>query len=323
MENLANPSVAVCSGPPEFGGLIGTSDKMQQLLALIEKVSQHTSSVLILGETGTGKEIVARAIHGLGPRRGKPIVPVDCSALVPTLIESELFGHAKGAYTGADQAARGLFEAANLGTLFLDEIGELPLDLQVKLLRVLQEKEIRPIGSTERIPINVRVIAATNRNLDAAIRIGTFRQDLYFRLNVVQIILPPLRERKSDIPQLVNHFLDRFADPQGPVHVISEGVLTRLLAYDWPGNVRELENAIECALALSSGPILQVGDLPSKIQDAEPHLVPMNNDPMRLEDIERCAIFRALQETGNDKLTAARLLGIGKTTLYRKLKEYA
>jgi two-component system response regulator HydG len=200
---------------PGFGGLIGVSERMQRVYKMIEKVSQHEYPVLILGESGTGKEMVARSIHFLGERKNRPFAPVDCSALVPTLIESELFGYVKGAFTGAVQAKQGLLEAAQGGTLFLDEIGDLPVDLQAKLLRVLQEREVKPVGSTERRRIDVRIIAATNRDLEAAIRNGSFRQDLYFRLNVVQIKLPPLRERKSDIALLVTSFLDKFADPPG------------------------------------------------------------------------------------------------------------
>jgi DNA-binding NtrC family response regulator len=192
---------------PGFGGLIGVAPKMQRVYRLIEKVSQHTYPVLILGESGTGKELVARSIHFSGPRRARPFVPVDCSALVPTLIESELFGYVKGAFTGAQHSKQGLLEAAGDGTLFLDEIGDLPVDLQAKLLRALQEREIKPVGATERVAIRARVIAATNRDLESAVRGGAFRQDLYFRLNVVQIKLPPLRERKSDIPVLVSMFL--------------------------------------------------------------------------------------------------------------------
>jgi len=307
----------------DFGGLlIGTSARMQQLYDLIGKVSQHSYPVLILGESGTGKELVARCIHELGPRRKTPIAPVDCSALVATLIESELFGHSKGAFTGAERATQGLFQAANEGTLFLDEVGELPVELQAKLLRVLQEKEIRPIGSTERIPINVRVIAATNCDLEAAVRGGTFRQDLYFRLNVVQIEVPPLRGRRSDVPLLVNHFLEKFSCPQEGMRTVADDAMQRLVSYNWPGNVRELENVIECAVALSSHPILDVGDFPSSLL-CTMHPAPEDNKIVQLEEIERRAIFRALRETGDDKLAAARLLGIGKTTLYRKLKQYS
>jgi DNA-binding NtrC family response regulator len=307
---------------PGFGGLIGVTNKMQRVYKMIEKVSQHNYPVLILGESGTGKEMVARSIHFSGPRKDKPFVPVECSALVPTLIESELFGYIKGAFTGAVQSKQGLLEAAQGGTLFLDEIGDMPVDLQAKLLRALQEREVKPVGATERRPINVRVIAATNRDLESAIRAGTFRQDLYFRLNVVQIKLPALRERKNDILVLVNAFLDKFSDPAKPARTISEEALRRLMAYDWPGNVRELENAIERAVALGSGPILHVGDLPSNLHYPASERLPEKDELLPLEELERRAILRTLRETGGDKLAAARLLGIGKTTLYRKLKQY-
>jgi two-component system response regulator HydG len=307
---------------PGFGGLIGVSMKMQRVYKTIEKVSQHEYPVLILGESGTGKELVARSIHYLGPRKDRPFAPVDCSALVPTLIESELFGYVKGAFTGAMQAKQGLLEAAQGGTLFLDEIGDMPVDLQAKLLRALQEREVKPVGSTERRHINVRVIAATNRDLESAIRAGTFRQDLYFRLNVVQVKLPALRDRKSDIPLLVTAFLEKFSDSQGPVRTISEDAMRRLIAYDWPGNVRELENAIERAVALGSGPILHVADLPSNLQYPTSDRGPEKDEILPLEEMERRAILRTLRETGGDKLSAARMLGIGKTTLYRKLKQY-
>jgi DNA-binding NtrC family response regulator len=307
---------------PGFGGLIGVSMKMQRVYKIMEKVSQHEYPVLVLGESGTGKEMVARSIHFSGPRKDRPFAPVDCSSLVPTLIESELFGYVKGAFTGAMQAKRGLLEAAQGGTLFLDEIGDMPVDLQAKLLRALQEREIKPVGSTERRRINVRIIAATNRDLDSAIRAGTFRQDLYFRLNVVQVKLPPLRDRKSDIPLMVTAFLEKFSDSQGPVRTISEDAMRRIIAYDWPGNVRELENAIERAVALGSGPILHVADLPSNLQYPTSERAPERDEILPLEELERRAILRTLRETSGDKLTAARMLGIGKTTLYRKLKQY-
>jgi two-component system response regulator HydG len=307
---------------PGFGGLIGMSPRMQRVYKLIQKVAQHTYPVLILGESGTGKELVARSIHFSGPRKNKPFAPVDCSSLVPTLIESELFGYVKGAFTGAQHTKLGLFEAAGEGTLFLDEIGDLPIDLQAKLLRALQEREIKPVGSNERIGIRARVIAATNRDLESAIRTGGFRQDLYFRLNVVQIKLPPLRERKTDIPLLANTFLEKFSDPARPIHTISEDAMRRIMAYDWPGNIRELENAIERAVALGSGPILHVTDLPSNLQYTTSEKLSDVDELVPLEILERRAIFRALQETSGDKLAAARLLGIGKTTLYRKLKQY-
>jgi two-component system response regulator HydG len=306
----------------DFGGLIGFSQKMQRVYKLIEKVSKHNYPVLVLGESGTGKELVARSIHYMGSRQNKPFVPVDCSALTPTLIESELFGYVKGAFTGAVQNKQGLLEAADSGSLFLDEIGDLPIDLQAKLLRALQEREIKPVGSTERVTISARVIAATNRDLEGAVRSGSFRQDLFFRLNVVQINLPPLRERKTDIPLLVNAFLEKFTQIGTCIHTISSDAMARLIAYDWPGNVRELENAIERAVALSSGPILQIADLPSNLHFGSSDRFPEKDEMMPLEELERRAILRALRESGGDKLAAARMLGIGKTTLYRKLKEY-
>jgi DNA-binding NtrC family response regulator len=307
---------------PGFGGLIGLSPKMQRVYRMIEKVAQHNYPVLILGESGTGKELVARSVHFSGVRKHEPFVPVDCSSLAPTLIESELFGYVKGAFTGAVQSRMGLMQSAGNGTLFLDEIGDLPIDLQAKLLRALQEREVKPIGSNDRISINTRIIAATNRDLDVAVRQGQFRQDLFFRLNVVQIKLPPLRERKSDIPILVNSFLEKFSETSGQLQTISEDAMARLIAYDWPGNVRELENAVERAVALGSGSILHTGDLPSNLQYAAADRMPASDELLPLDELERRAILRALREAGGDKLAAARLLGIGKTTLYRKLKQY-
>ena len=307
---------------PRFGVLIGISEKMQAVYKLITTVSRHHYPVLILGETGTGKELVARSIHFSSPRKDKPFVPVDCSALVPTLIESELFGHVRGAFTGASHSKRGLFESAEGGTLFLDEIGEMPLSLQSKLLRVLQEREVKAVGATERKPINVRIIAATNRDIAAAMLGGAFRQDLYFRLNVVQIGLPPLRERRSDIPFLVTAFLERFSEERDSAPTISEAAMRRLMGYDWPGNVRELENAIERAVALCASGIVDVDDLPSHIALPIGQRLPSKGEVLPLEELERRAILQALSETGGDRVAAARLLGIGKTTLYRKLKQY-
>ncbi|HEV2314277.1 MAG TPA: sigma 54-interacting transcriptional regulator, partial [Candidatus Acidoferrales bacterium] len=245
--------------------------------------------------------------------------------LVPTLIESELFGYAKGAFTGAIHTKQGLIESADGGTLFLDEIGNLPVDMQAKLLRVLQEREVKPVGSNDRIPVRVRVIAATNKNLETAVRSGQFRQDLFFRLNVVQMNLPPLRERKSDIPVLAQLFLEKFADAGRPLPTLAEDALTRLTAYDWPGNVRELENAIERAVALGSGPTLHSGDLPPNLLCKAPGPTePTSSDDNQvpLQELERRTILRAMRESNGDKLLAARVLGIGKTTLYRKLKLY-
>jgi DNA-binding NtrC family response regulator len=307
---------------PGFGGLIGLSPKMESVYKVIGKVSQHDYPVLVLGESGTGKELVARSVHFSSPRKERPFVPVDCSSLTPTLIESELFGYVKGAFTGALQSKQGLLESAQGGTLFLDEIGDMPIDMQAKLLRALQEQEIKPVGSTERKRINVRIIAATNRDLEAAIRSGAFRQDLFFRLNVVQIKLPPLRDRKNDVPLLVTSFLERLSPPEAPPRTISEDAMLRLMAYDWPGNVRELENAVARAVALGSGPIVHVGDLPSNLHYPTSERAPERDELLPLEELERRAIIRMLRETKGDKLAAARLLGIGKTTLYRKLKQY-
>jgi DNA-binding NtrC family response regulator len=308
---------------PGFGGLIGVSTKMQRVYTMIEKVSQHEYPVLILGESGTGKEMVARSIHYSSPRKDRPFAPVDCSSLVPTLIESELFGYVKGAFTGAIQAKRGLLEAAQGGTLFLDEIGDMPVDLQAKLLRALQEHEVKPVGSTERRQINVRIIAATNRDLESAIRTGAFRQDLYFRLNVVQMKLPALRDRKSDIPLLVTAFLEKFAGTRGVTKTITDEAMRRLITYDWPGNVRELENAVARAVAMGSGPYLEMADLPSQLHYATSERAPDHNEILPLEELERRAILKTLVETKGDKLSAAKMLGIGKTTLYRKLKQYS
>jgi transcriptional regulator with PAS, ATPase and Fis domain len=322
MEDHGNLS---CAAPPSqagFGELIGESALMHFLYEVIGKVSQKAAPVLVMGETGTGKELVARAIHFEGQRREKAFVPVDCAGLTPTLVESELFGHVKGAFTGADHSKLGLLQTAHEGTIFLDEIGELSMYLQAKLLRALQEKEIRPVGSTERIPIDVRVIAATNRDLEAGVLVGTFRQDLYFRLNVVQIRLPALRQRKVDIPLLVAHFLNKFSNPKQPVRALSDQALRKLMAYDWPGNVRELENAIECALALSSESVLTADDLASVPHGTWAPNAPDGSDLVPLEELERRAILHALKQTQGDRLATARLLGIGKTTLYRKLKEY-
>lgn len=305
-----------------FGTFIGSSEKMRRVYRLIEKVGPRNYSVLILGESGTGKELVARAVHLTSPRRDRPFVPVDCSAITPTLIESELFGYVKGAFTGALQSKQGLLEAASGGTLFLDEIGEMPLDMQAKLLRVLQEREVKPVGATERRQIDVRIIAATNRDLEAGIKAGTFRQDLYFRLNVVQIKLPPLRERKTDIPLLVASFLEKYATAESPAPEISEEAMRTLMAYDWPGNVRELENAVARVLAHSSTAHLHVGDLPSNLHYPPVDKLRVNDEILPLEELERRAILRTLEETNHDKVAASKLLGIGKTTLYRKLKQY-
>ena len=313
-----------------FGGIVGRAPEMEKLYRIIAKAANSVHPVLILGESGTGKEMVARSIHYSGPFCDKPFVPVDCGSLVPTLIESELFGYVKGAFTGANQAKDGLLAMAEGGTVFLDEVGELPVDLQAKMLRAIQEKEIRPVGGTKRVPINVRVLAATNRDLEQAVMQGTFRRDLYFRLNVLSLRIPALRERRQDIPLLLAHFLERMTRTSGQEKMLSDEALKALLAYDWPGNVRELENCLERTYAFASGPVIHLGDLPREIAkvpgqdstngnghgDGRARIIPM-------AELEKQTILSAIAELNGDKLQAARLLGIGKTTLYRKLKDYA
>ena len=306
-----------------FGNIIGRSPEMEKLYRIIAKTGQSTHPVLILGESGTGKEMVAKAIHMAGPLRHKPFIPVDCGSLVPTLIESELFGHVRGAFTGATGPKDGLLAIADGGTVFLDEIGELPIDLQAKLLRAIQEKEIRPVGGTKQVPINVRILGATNRDLEQAVIEGTFRRDLFFRLNVLTLRIPPLRERRQDIPLLVAHFLERIGREGGMEKTISDEALRVLLAYDWPGNVRELENALGRACVVSSGTELQVRDLPTHLTGGPRVLTASpTNGIVPISEMERQTILNALAQTSGDKMEAARRLGIGKTTLYRKLKEY-
>jgi DNA-binding NtrC family response regulator len=309
-----------------YGNIIGRAPEMEKIYRIIAKAAQSTHPVLILGESGTGKEMVAKAVHFSGPFRNKPFIPVDCGSLVPTLIESELFGHVRGAFTGATHPKDGLLAIAEGGTVFLDEIGELPTDLQAKLLRAVQEKEIRPVGSVKRVPINVRILAATNRDLEQAVAQGTFRRDLYFRLNVLSLRIPPLRERRQDIPLLVAHLLERVARDTGVAKTIADDALKTLLNYDWPGNVRELENCLERACALSSANEIQVRDLPTQVYSAPAELTGLSqpsNGIVPIAELEKQTILNALAQVNGDKLLAARLLGIGKTTLYRKLKEYA
>jgi len=312
-----------------FGSIIGRAPEMEKLYRIITKAAHSTHPVLILGESGTGKELVARAIHFSGPYRDKPFIPVDCGSLVPTLIESELFGYAKGAFTGAVRSKEGLLALADGGTVFLDEIGELPVDLQAKLLRALQEKEIRPVGGTKAIPINVRILAATNKDLEQAVAQGSFRRDLFFRLNVLTLRIPALRERKQDIPLLTGHFLERLARTTGIQRNISDEALKLMLTYEWPGNISELENCLDRACAMTSGPTIHVSDLSSSVQnwrvqnETRISALPQAKDLITpLLSLEKEAILRAIDQLHGDKLEAARLLGIGKTTLYRKLKEY-
>ena len=327
--------------------LVGESSRTRHVLRMIEKLGKCRWPALLLGETGTGKEVVAREIHRMSASR-EPFVTIDCSSMVGPLMESELFGHVKGAFTGAAGAKVGLIEAANGGTAFFDEVGELPLDLQAKLLRVLQEKEFRPVGSLATRRSDFRVIAATNRDLAGEVEKGGFRRDLYFRLNVINIRLAPLRDRKEDIPALIHHFLTRV----GGTYSLTAEVMEVLLSYDWPGNVRELENCIQHMVAINSGPLLHVADLPSNLQnhliqkksqylmaaagaaggspaegqqtDASAMAPAPGNIPgvVPLVELERRAILNALEYTQGDRAIAAHLLGIGRTTLYRKIKEY-
>ena len=310
----------------DLHGIVGSSAKIQDVLRMISRLKDTRTPVLVTGESGTGKELVARAIHFRGSFANRPFVAVDCGSLVPTLIESELFGYEKGAFTGALRSKTGLFQSANGGTIFLDEIGELPLEMQAKLLRVLQEKEVRPVGSNQKVKVDVRVVAATNRDLESEYRNGTFRKDLYFRLNVVTVHLPSLRERRSDIPMLAHWFLDRYA-PDSSMQV-TNGAMKSLLQYDWPGNVRELENCIKRAVALGDSKIIDVGDLPPAIASASPTAdtgVVVMSGPVSstdLEDIERATIERVFEQVKGDKAMAGKMLGISRATLYRKLKRY-
>jgi two-component system, NtrC family, response regulator AtoC len=307
-------------------GIIGSSAHIQDVLRMISRLKDTRTPVLISGESGTGKELAARALHFRGSMAQTPFVAVDCGSLVPTLMESELFGYEKGAFTGATKSKAGLFQAASGGTIFLDEIGELPLEMQAKLLRVLQEKEVRPVGSNERETVDVRVIAATNRDLEAAYRAGTFRKDLYFRLNVVTVHLPPLRDRRSDIPVLVHHFLDRYA--KASQIQVTPPAMKSLLQYEWPGNVRELENCIARAVTLGDGKTIDVSDLPPAIraEPAEPGSagVPEASSlsTTALAEMERMTILRVFEQAHGDKALAGKMLGISRATLYRKLKRY-
>ncbi len=312
----------------ELDGIIGESAKIREVLRIISRLKDTWTPVLICGESGTGKELVARAIHYRGTFAKRPFVAVDCGALVPTLMESDLFGYAKGAFTGAAKSKVGLFQAADGGTIFLDEIGELPLELQAKLLRVLQEKEVRPVGSNESIHVQVRVVAATNRDLEAAIREGTFRKDLFFRLNVVSINLPALRERRSDIPMLAQYFLDRLAE--GANMKFTPAAMKLLMRYEWPGNVRELENCVSRAVTLGDRKVIDESDLSpamlhsSKKEDAAMTQVAAVDDAstVALDELERQTIQRVFDKVGGDKAKAGELLGISRATLYRKLKRY-
>src|SRR5882672_2562050 len=312
----------------QLDGIIGESANIREVLRMIGRLKDTWTPVLICGESGTGKELVARAIHYRGAFAQRPFVAVDCGALVPTLMESDLFGYTKGAFTGAVKSKTGLFQAADGGTIFLDEIGELPLEMQAKLLRVLQEKEVRPVGSNENVSLEVRVVAATNRDLEVAFREGTFRKDLFFRLNVVRIDLPPLRERRSDIPMLVQCFLDRHAG--GENVKFTSAAMKLLMQYDWPGNVRELENCISRALTLGDRERIDEDDLSPALLGrngaGKAHYAEVSegevSSTMALEELEKLTIQRVFNKVGGDKAKAGELLGISRATLYRKLKRY-
>ena len=332
-------------------GLLGRSHRIVQIRSQLERLGAIRTPVLIQGETGTGKEVAARELFDAAPRG--QFVPIDCGSLVGPLMESELFGHTRGAFTGAGEAKRGLIELANGGTAFFDEVGDLPIELQVKLLRVLQEREFRPVGSLQRVHVDIRIVAATHRDLQREVAAGRFREDLFHRLNVIRITLPPLRERKDDIPMLV----ERFLDATGRRYVIAPPAMDAIMEYDWPGNIRELKNCIDRMVAFNSGPLLQFEDLPTTVVGQAAlqqglgmaagagmaggaasggqgtgaqtpggvRTFPVPMAPMGvlpLSQVERHAIEQALNFTRGDRTTAAQLLGIGRTTLYRKLKEY-
>ncbi len=303
--------------------LIGSSPAMLEVYTLVARVASGKSTVLLEGESGTGKELVARAIHTNSPRRDRPFVPVNCAALTETLLESELFGHEKGAFTGAVATKRGLFEAADQGTLFLDEIGDIGQALQVKLLRVIQEQEVRHVGGTASVKVDVRIVAATNRDLAQLVKDGKFREDLFYRLNVVRIVLPPLRERREDIPMLAHHFLQKvsFANNQ-PIRGFVPDTMALLERYHWPGNVRELENVIERTVSLAPGPLIMPDDLPETVRKAEPMPAGGDESLLSLDEVEKRHLNRVLRETGGNKVRAAKILGIDRRTLYRMAERF-
>lgn len=310
-----------------FEGIVGMSEGMRQVLTLLPRVAQTDSTVLVTGESGTGKELIARAIHAASRRPQGPFVPVSCAALPENLLESELFGHIKGAFTGALAARRGLFEEANRGSLFLDEIGEAPLSIQVKLLRVLEERNIRRLGDNRSIPVDVRIVAATNRDLQAAVREKLFREDLFYRLNVVPIAVPPLRERRDDIPLLVTHFIEKSARKVNkPVSRLSPQAMSLLMAYRWPGNVRELENVIQRIIVVAKGDTLDVQDLPPEILGKEePRASALDLKDIMRESAglaEKKLILDALTKSGGNVTQAAQALGISRVTLQKKMKLY-
>ena len=315
----------------QFKNVIGQTPAMVQVYKTIAKIADTKSTVLLYGESGTGKELVARSIHYNSPRNQRPFIPVDCASLVETLLETELFGHVRGAFTGAVSAKKGLFEEADGGTLFLDELANITLSMQTKLLRFLQEHEIKRVGGTESLKVDLRIIAATNQQLEPLVREGKFREDLFYRLNVVTITLPPLRERREDIPLLANHFVQKFSEEyKKTISHISPEALEILLQYSWPGNVRELENTIERAVILTVHPIILPEDLPQKLLDIVPgkrlddlkKRYPLMPDRLlSLKDVEKNYVIKVLKETKGNKKKAAEILGIERTTLYRILEK--
>ncbi len=306
-----------------FENIIGKSRAMQEVFGLIEHVAGSRSTVMIYGKSGTGKELVAKAIHYNSQRASKSFVAVNCAAIPAELLESELFGHEKGSFTGAIATKVGKFELATGGSLFLDEVGSMRLDLQAKILRALQEREIERVGGTRTIKIDVRVIAATNRDLKKAVEEDTFREDLYYRLNVVPVTLPDLKDRQEDIPLLANHFMQKFAQESNPaIHELSKEAMAILLSYPWPGNVRELENVIERAVTLGRGPAIQASDLPSHLAGGAGPVEKALVQEATLEDLERDYIRAVLRRTKGHQIRAAAILGIDRRTLYRKIRRY-
>jgi two-component system response regulator HydG len=306
----------------DFSSIIGKSAKMIELFEMLATVAPTEATVLLLGESGTGKEIIANAIHQNSTRRESPYVKVNCAALPETLLESELFGHEKGAFTGAIEKKKGRFERADGGTIFLDEIGEMSLTTQTKILRVLQERDFEPVGGTKTIEVDVRIIAATNKNLEEEVKKGRFREDLYYRINVVPIIIPPLRERPEDIPLLAEYFLRIYGEKnKRMLRGFATGVMDALTRYDWPGNVRELENIVERTVIMSRGDTITLEDLPPAIAGTRRETMPPP-PPISLREVERETIVKVLQRTGDNKTKAAAILGITRKTLQNKIKEY-
>lgn len=303
-----------------FSEIVGKSEALNRVFDVVNKVADTTANVLIQGESGTGKELIARAIHFNSSRRAKPFLAVNCGALTESLLESELFGHTRGSFTGATADKNGLFRSVAGGTLFLDEVGEMPASLQVKLLRALQERQVVPVGSSKAVSFDARIVAATNRDLEADVAEGRFREDLFYRLNVIEIDVPPLRERRDDIPLLVKHFIASTAQAQNaPPKVLTDDAMAALCSYDWPGNIRELEHVIERAVILSDD-VIDLVNLPTKLQASSQ--TTRTTDRSTLEEIERNYVREVLASTDDDKVAAAKILGIDLSTLYRKLKRY-